>query len=247
MDFEGVKKQALAFRQELLTRKEQLDVDFSWYPYDTMANIFHLDAMLTGERRDLFSQIEGRTVADVGAADGDFAFFLEQRLGCSVDLIDNPLTNFNEVRAARRLREELASEVQIHEIDLDTQVRLPRDHYDIIFFLGILYHLKNPYYVLEELARRADRLVVSTRIAQLSPDHGTDFAHLPVAYLLHPTEANDDPTNFWIFSEAGLRRIFERTGWVVEDYVSLGATEGSDPAHGNRDERAFALLRSTRR
>ena len=145
------------------------------------------------------------------------------------------------------MREELASDVQIHEIDLDTQFRLPRDHYDLVFFLGILYHLKNPYYVLEELAKRVDRLVVSTRIAQLSPDHETAFGHLPVAYLLHPTEANNDATNFWIFSEAGLRRIFDRTGWAVEDYVSVGATEGSDPAHADRDERAFALLRSTRR
>ncbi|WP_030465566.1 class I SAM-dependent methyltransferase [Lentzea aerocolonigenes] len=247
MDFEVVKKQALDFRQELLTRKEQLQVDFSWYPYDTMANIFHLDAMLTGERRNLFEQVAGGTVADIGAADGDFAFFLEQRLGCSVDLIDNAPTNFNGVRGAHRMREELGSNVQIHEVDLDTQFRLPRDHYDLVFFLGILYHLKNPYYVLEELAKRVDRLVVSTRIAQLSPDHETKFAHLPVAYLLHPTEANNDSTNFWIFSEAGLRRIFDRTGWAIEDYVSVGATEGSDPAHADRDERAFALLRSTRR
>jgi hypothetical protein len=245
MDFEDVKKQALDYRDELLARKAAIAPDdFDWYPYDTMANVFHLDAMLTGDRRTIFDQIAGHPVADIGAADGDFGFYLEQRLGCTVDLIDNGPTNFNGLRGARRLVAELDSTTTVHETDLDRQFALPREHYQAVFLLGILYHLKNPFYVLEALARHTELCFVSTRVAQLTPDHNTRIKHVPVAYLLDPQETNNDATNYWIFSEVGLRRLFDRTGWDVLDFTTVGATTGSDPATPDRDERAFALLRS---
>jgi hypothetical protein len=244
MDFEIVKKQALAYREELLATKARIAPDgFGWYPYDTMANVFHLDAMLTGDRRSVFADITGDTVADIGGADGDFAFFLEQQLGCHVDLIDNGPTNFNGLRGARRMRAELDSAVVIHETDLDSQFALPREHYRAVFFLGILYHLKNPYFVLESLAKHTELCFLSTRIAQVTPD-GTPIKEAPVAYLLHPQEANNDSTNFWIFSETGLRRLFERTGWEVLDFAAVGCTTESNPTDSDRDERAFVLLRS---
>src|SRR5207302_1757082 len=105
-------------------------------------------ALLRQEQRSVFAEIAGQPVADIGAADGDFGFFLEQRLGCQVDLIDNAPTNYNGLRGAHRMRAELNSAVTINQIDLDTQFSLPRDSYRAVFFLGILYHLKNPFYVL---------------------------------------------------------------------------------------------------
>jgi len=247
MDFGTVRERALAFREDLLARKEKVTLEGSgWYPYDTMANILHLDTLLTGTHRDVFADIAGRRVADIGTADGDFGFFLEAELGCRVDLIDYGPTNFNGLRGARRLVDELSSVNQVHEMDLDAQFALPAEHYRAVFFLGLLYHLKNPFYVLQALAERADLCFVSTRVAQVSPDHRTRFGHLPMAYLLDPTETNNDSTNYWIFSDAGLRRLFDRTGWDVLDMTTVGCTDGSDPSSPDRDERAFALLRSRR-
>ncbi|MBB5154537.1 class I SAM-dependent methyltransferase [Saccharopolyspora phatthalungensis] len=244
MDFETLRERALAFREDLLARKDKIaPTDFGWYPYDTMANIFHLDALLSGARREVFDRIAGTRVADIGAADGDFGFFLEAELGCRVDVIDNAPTNFNGLRGARRLVEELNSGVEVHEIDLDSQFRLPAEHYGAVFFLGLLYHLKNPFFALQALAERADLCFVSTRIAQVTPD-GTRIQQQPVAYLLDPAETNNDATNFWIFSETGLRRLFDRTGWEVVDFITVGCREDSDPSSPDRDERAFALLRS---
>jgi hypothetical protein len=59
-----------------------------------------------------------------------------------------------------------------------------------------------------------------------------------------PYETNNDPTNYWIFTEMGLRRIFSRTGWEVVSLITLGALVDSDPASAEFDQRAFALLRS---
>lgn len=243
MEFEALRESALAFRAKLLARKDEIDPDFGWYPYDTMAGILHLDALLTGPQRAVFDDIAGGSVADIGAGDGDFGFFMESELGCRVDLVDNARPNYNDLRAARRLVTELGSSARVHDVDLDTQFALPAEHYDAVFFMGLLYHLKNPYYAMEAVAARSELCFVSTRVARLAPD-GTPIRHLPVAYLLEPTEANNDDTNYWIFSETGLRRLFDRTGWDVLDFTTVGCQEGSNPRDADRDERAFALLRS---
>lgn len=245
MDFETLRERALAFREDLLARKDKIaPTEFDWYPYDTMANVLHLNALLSGDQRNVFESIAGGRVADIGAADGDFAFFLESELGCPVDVIDHAPTNFNGLRGARRLVEELDSSAQVHEVDLDSQFGLPAEHYRAVFFLGLLYHLKNPFYALEALSTRADLCFVSTRVAQVTPD-GTPISGQPVAYLLDPAEANNDASNFWIFSEAGLRRLFNRTGWDVVDFVTVGCQEGAEPGRQDKDQRAFALLRSS--
>jgi hypothetical protein len=222
-------------------KKESAPSDFPWYPYGTMGNLRILDGMLSGENRKLSSLAPGLVVADIGAADGDMAFFLES-LGMTVDIIDHGPTNFNGLRGARQLKETLGSRVQIHDIDLDAQFQLPRNDYDLVLLLGILYHLKNPYKALEALAGCTERCLLSTRIARFAGPESTAIRHLPVAYLLGQYECNNDPTNYWIFSEAGLRQLFRRTGWTVVDFVSVGDTASSEPAAMDRDERAFCLL-----
>jgi hypothetical protein len=134
--------------------------------------------------------------------------------------------------------------VEIHDLDLDARFEMPRTTYDLVVFLGILYHLKNPFYVLETLARATRWCLLSTRVTRFAGEPRVDIHHLPVAYLLDPEECNNDSTNYWIFTEAGLRRLVARAGWDVADYVSLGNTTASDPASPEGDERAFVLLRS---
>jgi hypothetical protein len=231
-----------AFAPDLeLMKKESAPSDFPWYPYGTMSNLRILDGVLSGENRTLRALAPGLVVADIGAADGDMAFYLES-LGMTVDIIDHGPTNFNGLRGARQLKEALGSSVEIHDIDLDAKFQLPRDDYDLVIFLGILYHLKNPYYALEALARFTQRCLVSTRIARFAGPDRTPIRDLPVAYLLGQYECNNDPTNYWIFSETGLRQMFTRTGWTVVDFVSVGDTASSEPAAMDRDERAFCLL-----
>lgn len=161
-----------------------------------------------------------------------------------MQLLDNAPTNYNGLRGVKLLKQALSSSVEIYEADLDTQFSLPQQNYQVIFLLGILYHLKNPYYVLEKLAQATRYCFVSTRIAKFNPDHRLDYSRVPIAYLLHAHESNNDPTNFWIFSDAGLRRILDRTGWEVCDYITVGNTASSDPATPEGDERAFCLIKS---
>ena len=108
----------------------------------------------------------------------------------------------------------------------------------------MLYHLKNPYYILEMLARQCDYCVLSTRIANTLPRQGLNLGDSPVAYLLDEYELNHDDTNYWIFSDAGLRRLLKRTRWEICDWHVAGASGESDPNSLDRDQRVWCLIRS---
>lgn len=244
LDIRAILERATAFQTELALVKERLNpADFQWYPYSSWANMVHLDALLTSPHRFLLDLAGGEPILDIGCADGDLAFFLES-LGCTVQAIDWPATNYNALRGIKALKAEINSSVDVYPVNLDSQFTLPHHTYGLVFFLGVLYHLKNPFYVLETLARHARWCLLSTRIARFDPARQTQLERLPVAYLLGEAEANNDPTNYWVFSDAGLRRVLDRAGWKICDYQTIGNTVDSDPVRSEGDERAFCLLQS---
>jgi tRNA (mo5U34)-methyltransferase len=233
--------------ERLQNAREEIDNDFPWYPYDILANIVHIDAMLSGENRNLEQLVQGMPVADIGAADGDLAFALEDIAGWQVDILDTAPTNMNGLQGARALCDYFGSNVEIHDVDLDRQFNLPREQYGLVFLLGILYHLQNPYYVLRELAARSSHCLLSTKVARFAGSSRTPISDLPVAYLVAPHETNNDPTNYWILSPLGLERLVQRAGWTILERLNVGNTTDSDPSTPENDERMFLLLSSTTR
>jgi len=200
-----------------------------------------MDRMLREERRDLLLLAGAAPVLDAGCGDGDLSFFFES-LGCDVLAMDNWNPNFKRDERISRSPRALESKVEFRMCDFDGGVDLRGRTFGLALCLGVLYHLKNPYGVLETLARHVRYCVLSTRIAQVTP-RGTPINSDPVAYLLDPFEANNDASNYWVFSEPGLHRILSRTGGmcaITRHWVS-GWVESSDSA---RDQRAFCMLRS---
>lgn len=236
-------KRAQAFSERLQRLKSQhLPPDSTWYGYDIMANVWVIEQLLGQRFEALLEQLPG-PVADIGAADGDLGYFLESE-GRAVHFLDWPATNWNGMRGIRHMHALLGSAAQIHEIDLDTQFTLPQAQYGLVCLLGILYHLKNPYYALETLAKSSHTLLLSTRIAAYAGPDNRSIRDLPVAYLVDTHECNNDPTNYWIFSATGLRRILQRAGWDILHWHAIGDTRRSNPADNDHDERAFVMARS---
>jgi hypothetical protein len=64
----------------------------------------------------------------------------------------------------------------------------------------------------------------------------------PAAYLVAADECNNDATNYWIFTPAGLLRLFHRTGWKVLATQHVGDLQASNPRDNSADERVFAVL-----
>jgi len=220
-----------------------------WYPYDSLNNLYHLDRLLEGEHRSITRLSGGLPIADIGAADGEMSFLLD-RHGFEVDIIDNAPTNQNGLEGARLLARKLDADVRIIDTNIDRSIDggLGGEgrEYGLAIFLGILYHLKNPFLAMEQLAAKCRRCLVSTRITRLAPDRNREISDMSLAYLVDRTELNGDPTNFWIFTEVGLRRLFSRTGWRVVNAITVGDTKASDPISMDHDERFFALLENER-
>lgn len=243
--FSPLVRKGLAFRKEFERAKRAVEpVAFGWYRYDSFPNLFYVQHLLKGSGCSLEELAGQAPVLDIGAADGALSFFLE-RLGHRLHAVDYAGCNMNRMQGIRTLARHLGSQIEIHNLDLDARFELP-GHYGCAFFLGTLYHLKNPFYALEKLSAHARFCFVSTRVARLAADRQTQIGGLPVAYLVDPTECNGDSTNYFIFSPEGLLRLAERAGWSVRGAVNSG-DPGSDPVSQDHDERMFLLLESKRR
>src|SRR5579871_4739064 len=123
-----------------------------WYHSITLPDGNVIPGLLTVERLQsriarfpIPEDLTGKRVLDIGAWDGWFSFEMERR-GASVVAVDSTRqTNF------LRAKELLNSKVEYHIADV-CQLS-PRDigYFDIVLFLGVLYHLKHPILALEKV------------------------------------------------------------------------------------------------
>lgn len=236
---------AVAFSKTLaLTKRDPLPLPLTWYPYDILSSLCHLAPMLNGHFEAIANVLQTHPILDIGCADGDLSLFFAS-LGCGVTAIDNPPTNSNWMKGIRILSERLGLPIEILEMDVDARVTLSDESYGFVFLLGILYHLKSPYFILETLAQKARYCALSTRVAAETKS-GVVIENEPLAYLLDECESNNDPTNYWTFSPTALVRLAKRTGWRVVSQSLLGCSEGSNPVDPDKDARMFLLLQSQR-
>ncbi|MBL8229480.1 MAG: hypothetical protein JNL98_13410 [Bryobacterales bacterium] len=231
------------FRTWLAERKQEIGGGgFDWYRYDTLAGFPYLRPLFLPPF-DKFLQLAGtEPVLDLGCQDGDLTFFLEA-LGHRVHAIDNPVTSFNEMRGLRAMHRHIQSGATLESLDIDGYLSITRPH-GLCIFLGVLYHLKNPFFVLETIARYCRYCLLSTRVASLFPPATASMESVSAAYLLRERELNQDATNYWVFTDKGLRTLLDRTNWEVCSEAALGDRDRPDPVSANRDARAFVLLRS---
>jgi hypothetical protein len=196
---------------------------FGWYQFDSFASVSHFEKLIPGGLQTLAELAGDEPMADIGTGDGDMAFLFES-LGLRVTAMDWPGVNENRMEGVRLMARELGSSIEIREVEIDDQFRLDGERYGLVLALGLLYHLKNPFYFLERLGWHSRYCALSTVV--LSPG-----VKEPVARLTAEGEFHRDPTNFWFFSESGLERLVDRCGWDVRNRM-------------RSDDRMFCLLES---
>jgi hypothetical protein len=244
-EYRKVIRTVALFQRRLNAVKAQTPRDFDWYPYDSLGTWCRLEKMFSGRCRRILARFANEPVLDIGCADGALAFFLES-LGYRVHAMDWPPSNYNGMRGVSALKTALHSTVEVLQVDLDSQFQLAVPRCGLALFLGVLYHLKNPFFVLEKLAQHCRYCVFSTTVTRFAPGRQTDLQDLPVAYLLDDGELNSDATNYWVFTEAGLGRLLAKTNWQILEYGTWGDTRNSVPDSPRSELRVFGLLKSGR-
>lgn len=166
--------------------------------------------------------LRGKTVLDIGASDGFFSFEAERRGAERVVAIDRYYADWpggwggHGTRAGFELaRKTLGSGVEF--LDVDCLELSPQAHgtFDLVLFLGVLYHLKHPLLGLERAASvAADMLILETHV---------DFCDMdrPAMAFYPGRELNDDVTNWWGPNPSAVVAMLRSVGFRRTETVFL--------------------------
>lgn len=99
-------------------------------------------------------RLDGKRVLDIGTWDGFFAFEMERR-GAEVVAIDS-----TEVENFSIARELLGSRAEYRVQDVCELSRERNGVFDIVLFMGVLYHLKHPLLALERVCEVTRELAI---------------------------------------------------------------------------------------
>jgi tRNA (mo5U34)-methyltransferase len=149
--------------------------------------------------------LRGKRVLDIGTWDGWFAFEMERRGAevLAIDCWDNPL--FHEMHAR------LGSHVEYRQIDI---YRLTPDRigrFDIVLFMGVLYHLKHPLLALERVcALTTDLAAVDSFILREQHRPGDNVERRSVMEFYETNEMGGQTDN-WVGPSLECLMAFCRT------------------------------------
>lgn len=151
----------------------------------------------TRERLDILrlpEDLTGKSVLDVGAWDGFFSFACEARGAGRVLATDSFAwegSNWSDKTGFELAREALESRVEDLHVDaLDISPETVGGRFDVVLCLGVLYHLRDPWRLLERLASvTAELLVLETHVDMT-------WTRRPAMAVYPSHELDLDPTNF---------------------------------------------------
>ena len=88
--------------------------------------------------------------------------------------------------------------------------------FEVVLFLGVIYHLEEPLRALRRLRQVTKSLAVIESEAVLLPGQ----ASRPLWQFVDATELNDDPSNWWVPTAEGLRAMCLAAGFPKAEIVS---------------------------
>jgi tRNA (mo5U34)-methyltransferase len=166
--------------------------------------------------------LSGLSVLDIGAWDGFFSFEAERRGANRVLATDwfcwggpgwGTKDGFN---FARRILDSNVEDMEIDVLQLSPETV---GTFDLVLFLGVLYHMRHPLLALEHVfSVTKDHLILETHVDLMWCDR-------PAMVFYPGDECSEEPTNWWgpnpLAVEAMLRDVGFKTVEVVSKYSQL--------------------------
>lgn len=177
----------------------------------------------------------GMRVLDVGARDGFFSFEAEKR-GAEVLAIDAvALEHLHGFRVAREL---LGSSVEFRTANVYNLRPEGVGLFDAIFFLGVLYHLRDPMLALDRLwsvAKPGAKVWVESHTIDkglADPETGVwrnleklapQLSNIPLAQFYPGDTLGGNPSNWWGPNLAALKAMIQSAGFKIESAETIGS------------------------
>ena len=180
--------------------------------------------------------LSGFTVLDIGAWDGFFSFEAERRGARRVLATDSFCWNGGGwgtkagFELARRALRSKVEDKWIEVLDLSPDTV---GVFDLVLFLGVLYHMKHPLLALERVASVTGRhLIMQTQVDLVAVKR-------PAIAFYPTTELNGDPTNWSGPNPAAVIAMLHHVGFdrveilskSFPDDVPLDTIEATRPNH----------------
>lgn len=202
--------------------------------------------------------LQGKRVLDIGCSDGFYSFECERRGAVYVLAVDDFSSVYVDAPAGFHVAHEiLQSKVEFRECNFMTLTPQDVGQFDVVLFLGVLYHLRHPLLALEHLAELCkEQLIIETLVAP-PMNSILDRAFFSLMALLcksrrrqYPVdfqgkymefyegeEVNHDPTNWWAPSIECLKAMLRSCGFCgIEEISDSGSLIAFSPNHGTDAE-----------
>jgi len=168
--------------------------------------------------------LSGRTVLDIGCNAGFYSIEMKLRGAERVVGIDSDERYLAQARLAC---EALNIDIELHQLSVYEVGRLC-EKFDLVLFMGVLYHLRHPLLALDIIRRDVcrDMLVFqsmqrgSDEITPLEEDYSFAETELfnefdfPKLHFVENCYAGD-PTNWWIPNRAGAEAMLRSSGFEI--------------------------------
>jgi tRNA (mo5U34)-methyltransferase len=182
--------------------------------------------------RHLPEDLTGKTVLDIGCNAGFYSMEMKRRGAERVVGIDSDERYLAQARLAG---EALGySGIEFRKLDVYDVAALG-ERFDLVIFMGVLYHLRHPLLALDLIHEHVARDMLlfqslqrgSTDIAQVPENHPfyVPGTHEPPAYFDEPgypklhfieREYADDWTNWWVPNRACAEAMLRASGFSIE-------------------------------
>lgn len=171
--------------------------------------------------------LSGKSVLDVGCNGGFYSIQMKRRGADRVVAIDTDEQYLEQARFAAKVSN---AEIEFRNLSV-YRVGDLREQFDLVLFMGVLYHLRHPLLALELLHENvvADVLVTQSllRGAKESMEVPRDFPfweeevferdEFPRMYFVENRFAND-PTNWWIPNRSCFEAMLRSAGFEILDH-----------------------------
>lgn len=170
-------------------------------------------------------RLDGATVLDIGCNAGFYALEMKRRGADRVVGID---TDPRYLAQARFAADYFGLDLELRQLSVYDVAGLGM-RFDLVLFLGVLYHLRHPLLALDRLHDHVvgERLVVQSMLrGSAAPlDVADDYPFTdrgvfedpawPRLYFVEHRYAGD-PTNWWIPNRAGLEAMLRSAGFHID-------------------------------
>jgi tRNA (mo5U34)-methyltransferase len=174
------------------------------------------------------ADLTGKSVLDLGCNAGFYAFEMKRRGAARVVGTD---TDRRYLAQARLASEVLGLEIELRELDVYRVAELG-ERFDLVIFMGVLYHLRHPLLALDRIYDHVARDQLLFQSMQRGPRDSVDVAgdypfaeteiferpgH-PAMYFVEQRYAGDW-TNWWIPNRACAEAMLRSSGFEITNQV----------------------------